>query len=192
MHRATCGTCRVVFSTPSRRRSFCSPRCYHASPTRRLPRTDKPKQSRVQRATGHPIAPPSGFVAVCRLVLYEKVGPGSHPCHWCGTTVEWLPGHGTIKGALIADHLDWNIHNNSPENLVPSCNDCNAHRLSGPREKRIKPGELFVTNANGSRSRAMKQTCADCGTEFVARIAQIKIGRGLFCSRSCARRQPRH
>jgi hypothetical protein len=139
----------------------------------------------------HPLAPPSGDVAVCRLVLYEKIGVGPHACQWCDKAVDWMPGEWTDPAALVADHLDWDIHNNDPANLVPSCRVCNAHRVEGGGRAPIREDELFVTNANGSRSRAVSRFCVICGTPFVARVSQVKIGRALYCSRSCARTGPR-
>lgn len=73
----------------------------------------------------HPLAI-QGYVAEHRVVLYEKIGPGPHLCHWgCGKLLEW----GGREG-IFADHLDSDPTNNSPENLVPSCNSCNWNRSS--------------------------------------------------------------
>ena len=145
----------------------------------------------MRRAAGHPIAPPSGTVAECRLVLYDKIGPGPHPCEWCGEGVDWMPGDMAHPAALVADHLDWDHHNNDPANLVPSCRQCNAHRVKGGGRAIIQEDELFITNANGSRTRATKRFCVICGSEFVARLSEVKLGKGLYCSMSCARKAPR-
>jgi hypothetical protein len=134
----------------------------------------------------HPLAPPSGTVAECRLVLYDKIGPGTHPCHWCSAPLEWLPGAGLADGALLADHLDWDIHNNSPENLVPSCNHCNAHRTRKGDRRRIEPDELVIVAPNGTRHRAVERECENCGNSFLARLAFVKRGHGRFCSRVCS------
>jgi hypothetical protein len=72
-------------------------------------------------APWHPLANATGTVSVARAVLYAKVGPGEHPCHHCGKTVEW-------GSTLQADHLNWARLDNSPENLVPSCASCNSKR----------------------------------------------------------------
>jgi hypothetical protein len=58
---------------------------------------------------------------VHRTVLLGKIGPGSHPCHWCGTAVTWGVD-------LEADHVDYDRLNNDPVNLVPSCHGCNTRR----------------------------------------------------------------
>lgn len=82
---------------------------------------------RILTGSAHPLAAAQGKVLVHRRVLYVKIGPGAHPCHWCGTVVVWRVGR--IKAdSLIADHLDEDRTNNAPENLVASCNPCNANR----------------------------------------------------------------
>ena len=106
-------------------------------------------------------------------------------------TIEWKPGQYSDPDALVADHLDWDIHNNDPANLVPSCRICNAHRVKGGGRAPIQDDELFISNGNGSRTRATKRYCVICGTDFAARVSQVKVGKGLYCSRSCARKGPR-
>lgn len=76
-------------------------------------------------APWHPLAMKSGQVSVARAMLYSKIGAGPHPCHHCGTEVDWRHG-------LEADHLNWARLDNSPENLVPSCRSCNQKRR-GPK-----------------------------------------------------------
>jgi hypothetical protein len=77
----------------------------------------------------HPLATPrAGLVYEHRKVLYDTIGPGSHPCHWCGVMVEWRIGT-CRKGTLVADHLDGNKTNNDPRNLVAACNQCNVDRV---------------------------------------------------------------
>ena len=78
--------------------------------------------------TGHSVARGSRLEEH-RKVLFDKIGPGTHPCHWrdvygCGkNSLEW----GSISG-ICADHLDGDKRNNHPDNLVPSCNSCNLRR----------------------------------------------------------------
>jgi hypothetical protein len=72
----------------------------------------------------HPLAQKDGQLAEHRKVLYDKIGPGPHACHWgCGKRLEWGGWDG-----IHADHLDEDRLNNSPENLVPSCLKCNWDR----------------------------------------------------------------
>ena len=175
---------------PGKANRFCSLACYHASGPRGN-RVERPKQQRLKRARAHPLAPASGFVSESRIVLYDKIGAGDHPCHWCGATLRWRPGEGLASDSLLADHLDWDIHNNAPENLVPSCNACNAHRTRQGDRRLIREEELFITNRNGSRARARRVHCQACGTEFLVRVSQVRSGKGRFCSMSCARKWPR-
>jgi len=79
-------------------------------------------------APSHPLAPPCGKVYVHRLVLWDKLGRGPHPCHWCGKQVEWLG-----DPPLQVDHLDGDKANNRPANLVASCAQCNAGRAGTQR-----------------------------------------------------------
>ena len=61
---------------------------------------------------GHPLATKYGLVRLHRKVLYEKIGPGEHPCHWCGETVRWMNGNRS-KDSLVSDHVDGDTQNNS-------------------------------------------------------------------------------
>jgi len=102
---------------------FCSKKCAGtatgsgARPARFLP--------------GHPLAGPDGRIAVHRLALFMKIGPGTHPCYWCQSQVTWVLRTRTEGGResdLMADHLDGNCRNNDPANLVPACSFCNVLR----------------------------------------------------------------
>lgn len=139
----------------------------------------------MRTARGHPLAPPSGIVAVSRLVLFDKIGPGEHDCHWCGEKVRWVVGKGPgAPGALIADHLNWDTHDDRPENLVPSCNTCNHRRTHsgvGPRLRDDEPTVMW----GGYRTRAVERTCEYCGAPFLTIPAEVKVGKGRFCSREC-------
>jgi hypothetical protein len=75
---------------------------------------------------GHPLADRWGHVLEHRAVLYDAIGPGEHPCHWCGKPVSWLAPQ-RVNG-LDVDHVDFDPLNNDPGNLVPSCNSCNVRR----------------------------------------------------------------
>ena len=81
---------------------------------------------RVLHDRSHPLATAQGKVLEHRVVLFEKIGDGAHPCHWCRTIVAW--GEGPAGSRLNVDHLDANKLNNDPGNLVPSCLDCNTKR----------------------------------------------------------------
>lgn len=84
----------------------------------------------------HPLAMANGKVYVHRYVLFSKIGPGEHSCHWCGQTVVWTAGQ--APDMLVADHLDGEGDNNSPDNLVPSCPYCNITRGRAERLVRLR------------------------------------------------------
>src|SRR4051794_34080935 len=81
----------------------------------------------------HPLSPPCGKVPLHRLTLFDKIGPGTHPCYRCKTPVTWSTTSRTGKGVLVTDHVDGDPANNSPENLEPSCQSCNIEHGKDPR-----------------------------------------------------------
>lgn len=74
---------------------------------------------------GHPLAMSLGRIYEHRYVLYEAIGEGPHPCHWCGTLLDW-------GRELHVDHLDDDRLNNDLGNLVVSCRQCNRDRQRQP------------------------------------------------------------
>lgn len=137
-------------------------------------------------AADHPLRPArSTYVYKHRIVLWEKIGSGAHPCHHCGCTVTWSPGERTRTGSLVVDHLDDNPRNNDPGNLVPSCHPCNQTRAA--RKNRVRDDELFIVNATtGTRIRAVERNCEECGETFLAPPRKTKQQK--FCSRPCSSR----
>ena len=161
---------------------FCSHDCYSES-IRGKAKVDK-VEGRMATAKGHPLAPASGRIAYARLALYEKIGPGPHPCHWCESEITWMPGVGPKHGAIIADHINFDRTDDSPDNLVASCLNCNAHRTERGDRNRIQEGELTV-EVGGSRTRAVLVECATCGKSFAALPALVRKGEGKYCSMEC-------
>ena len=68
----------------------------------------------------------NGKVWEHRAVLFDAIGYGPHPCHWCQHPVDWQAEH--RPDALHVDHLDGVGDNNDLANLVPSCPTCNTNR----------------------------------------------------------------
>jgi hypothetical protein len=119
--------------------------------------------------------------------LYDKLGPGTHPCHWCGTMLEWMVGVGPRSGAIMADHLDHDCANDSADNLVASCTQCNSHRTRKGDRRRIKDDEPHIVLSNGLKTRALIRNCEWCDKEFLTLPAFVAKGKGRFCSYDCGR-----
>jgi hypothetical protein len=151
-----------------------------------IPRPIPKSRYRKLRRVGHPLATSDGHVAEHRFVLYEKIGPGEHPCHWCGKMLRWTPGE-QLPDSITPDHLDSIKRNNVPDNLVPSCQKCNSSRTHHENfDKRIKPGDAVITLKNGHRIKAVESICAECGFSFAHPVKPSRRSRGKFCSKHCA------
>lgn len=132
---------------------------------------------RAERGGDHPATWRNGVVSEHRKVLYDKIGPGPHPCHWCKRELRWDGPTGT--GKLYVDHLDFDRLNNAAENLVPSCMQCNIHRTPAvrkprPRKRRThcKQGHALVEGnvyqfANGNR------ICRRCSLDWQKRRREL-------------------
>ncbi len=129
----------------------------------------------------HPIAPKSGHVLIHRKVLFDKVGAGEHPCHWCGRMLIW----GTIgprDGYIIGDHLNGSPSDNSPENMVVACTQCNSQRA---RTGRIQDWEPFIRAKNGGKQRAELIECEYCHVNFLSPINSDGLAYRKYCSQKC-------
>jgi hypothetical protein len=106
----------------------------------------------------HPLRAGNGTVLLHRALLYELIGPGPHPCHWCGRVLRWkapfipipprpplivrtdargrhyadLPAMADALrqqgGELTVDHRNGCKGDNRAWNLVPACRACNGER----------------------------------------------------------------
>lgn len=85
---------------------------------------------------GHPVAAADGKAYVHRVVLYDAIGAGPHPCYWCATPVDWLPRG--EPNCLQVDHLNGHTDDNRVENLAPSCGRCNAMRALQARSDALR------------------------------------------------------
>lgn len=75
--------------------------------------------------SGHPLAARSRLVGTARLILWDKIGPGWHRCHFCRAYVKWKPGATLSEPhVLIAARIDRDSSNDSPENIAPCCRRC--------------------------------------------------------------------
>ena len=81
----------------------------------------------------HPLASANGQLAIHRKVLYDKIGPAPHECHWGSEVLE------TWKD-IQPDHIDGDRANNDPDNLVPSCPACNIKRARVGNPQEWAPG----------------------------------------------------
>lgn len=89
------------------------------------------------RANRHPLQTKNEKVSAHRVVLYDAIGSGEHPCTWCGKVVSWEKSWPRDRDALVVDHLDGDRLNNELENLVPSCQPCNSKRANDGRRAAV-------------------------------------------------------
>ena len=100
----------------------------------------------------HPLAAPDGKLYEHRKVLYDKIGPGPHLCHWgCGKLLDWGG-----KQGICADHLDGDRLNNTPENIVPSCMSCNRERHDKETGRKCPPECKCDRHTNSGRKKEKK------------------------------------
>ncbi len=98
-----------------------------------------------QRAVGHAVADAHGMAYVHRVVLWDSIGSGEHACHHCQRTVSWDHGKGH-PDTLQVDHLNNLGDDNGPENLVPSCGDCNSTRGAQRRAAALREAGWWSVN----------------------------------------------
>lgn len=88
---------------------------------------------------------------------------------------------GSVRGGIEADHVNADPLDDSPENLVAACGDCNRDRQA----YKVRDDEQFITRRNGTRLRALERVCLTCGKAFLVAKSEIASGRGAYCSRRC-------
>lgn len=141
----------------------------------------KSRYKRLKRR-GHPLATASGHLCEHRAVLYDKLGPGTHPCHWCGKLLRWTIGK-LEKDSILPDHINFSERDNRPANIVAACAQCNARRQ---RRRVLKDGEFMASYPSGMRFRAVWENCGWCGKKFAKKVSEKNPTVGKFCSHSCS------
>ena len=129
---------------------------------------------RLVRRPGHPLARRAGAVLEHRAVLFDAIGDGEHPCHWCHVPLTWKV---TGRKRIYVDHLDDNRLNNQRANLVPACLDCNARRGFGRRQ--MVEFAPTVASAVEAAIQAEEALTGVAAAALLALSAGLKDGGGL-------------
>lgn len=85
----------------------------------------------------HPIATKNGNIKLARFILWGKFLGKKIFCNWCNAELFWMNTEKQrgMENAVCADHLDRNQLNDTEDNIVPSCRECNANRHKNGRRK---------------------------------------------------------
>lgn len=131
-HLSECGTIGCEKLANRKGAGLCEA-CYMRMRRRGTTAYKRPFSKRLQSAgyvwiwkPEHPLSKGNGLYEH-RYIYYENNGKGPFECYWCGKFLIWSTMH--------IDHLDDVRHNNTPENLVASCPECNKAR---GRHKMVK------------------------------------------------------
>lgn len=117
---------------PTKRGRYCG---LHRGRMERYGRPDLPPRTgrhdhtqgyKMVRRPGHPVARKDGWALEHRVVLFDAIGEGPHPCHWCSKPLRWTGSLHRDSDFLVVDHLDDDRRNNDRSNLAPSCSPCNT------------------------------------------------------------------
>lgn len=104
---------------------------------------------RVIKNPEHPLAVAQGKLLEHRAILFDAIGDGEHPCHWCGAILSW---RGAASARINVDHIDHDKLNNELANLVASCLYCNTKRRAVPRTP-ATPKPRIYTEEQRERAR---------------------------------------
>lgn len=81
----------------------------------------------IRHNPGHPLANLSGGRGLeHRMILFDAIGDGAHPCAYCGKSITW-------RVDLTVDHVNHVRSDNKLENLVPACQPCNSRKANDHR-----------------------------------------------------------
>lgn len=158
---------------------FCSKACWYE-----FKRKNSQTKSiyKYRRMPQHPMATEDGKIRLSRAVLFDKIGLDEITCFWCDTSLKWYTEwkHPVPADYLTADHVDFDTHNDTPENLVPACMNCNM-----TRHRRVGDGELFVIQKQYIRRRAREVQCSFCGKTLLRTLTSLRQFPNPCCDRSC-------
>ena len=132
----------------------------------------------------HPLVKVGGYIYKHEEVLYARIGPGPHACHWCGKMVDWKQKvRKKMIGVLCTDHLNGIETDNRDSNLVPACFRCNISRA---HPQNFGPGEDWVERGR-QHLRYHLRICVGCGQEFKCAnfVKTSKDHVGKYCSHEC-------
>jgi hypothetical protein len=155
-------------------------------PDRPEPRRLNANGYRVIPAHGHPVAFRSGDAFEHRVVLFDAIGPGEHPCNWCGKTITWGVD-------LQADHVDHDTVNNDRGNLVPSCARCNVQRngrWTGRKPSHCTHGHEFTPENTYVSPTTGTRQCRTCARARKADYKKRNTGPCRGCGRLGVPRGP--
>jgi hypothetical protein len=147
-------------------------------PARPDPRRLNSNGYRVVSAQDHPVAHSNGYAFEHRVVLYDAIGPGSHPCHWCSAVVTWGQD-------LQADHVDHNTVHNTIDNLVPSCAGCNVRRNRrwANKSSTCSAGHDFTAENTYVIPRTGARQCRVCSRQRKSEYKKRNVGPCRGCGR---------
>lgn len=114
----------------------------------------------------HPLASKRGIVYEHRMVLYDAIGEGPHPCHYCGIELNWV-ARGE-PGELQPDHVNNMGDDNRIENLVPCCRSCNTARAQQARHEALVQRGWWSANDTISRLKTGRAPRIDSGHGLAA------------------------
>lgn len=101
MKTVVCAQCAAPFQIRmSRNGRFCSPACWGLANRKDKGPDRRPRRLMAMRP-GHPLAGSRGLVLKYRMIVYDAIGPGPHPCRWCGRLLEWR--YGLVPDAIVRD-----------------------------------------------------------------------------------------
>lgn len=112
-------------------------------------------------APGHPVARADGSAFEHRVVLYDRIGPGPHPCVWCSRELEW--------SEIKVDHLNEVKDDNTPDNLVPACGRCNEARGAVVPFLKTLTLDGWVRFVEVSRQHLSVEACKSCHSIITGR-----------------------